>query len=659
VLTCSESPITFRLKNPDPDALSWRVDNLAALGRNIVGGCGVHVVETAAEIEQAFERINNRIHGSPSILGPGEMTVSLVPDPGNVDPSPAMLLEIGITGTSSSRTTVLFQSFDASPAQEDVAPIHLNIDGNVSAVDLTDIDSFLGEINVDGFVRESIRTAGLLDGSTIRAQGSEYRPLEVESVGDFGDDVRLLVDGRLSRLDVAGDWRGGLLQVDQAGALIVRGDFGPRVDVNAGFESLSVLGGDFLSPNFASGVWPDGEFDLPGNGRRGSSRDGQLSGGFIHVAKANGVGGSLVGEIVLRGGIGQITADGGSIDAMMDINGNVGLIRASIDSNTKTGGNIAGDMEIDSLDRLTSIGGEITTSLATFDPDHVSLRVGAVEYQGYGGLIDSPNSFFIAGGVAEIRGNQLNLRVEADGAIDAIIAKAAADGTPALLSGRFTAAHFGRVEAKEANEADFELTATDPSWRRDGRPGWGRIDAPAGPWITQLELPPGVTPGELRIDGQPLDLNDESGLVIEGNRRVVIAREGLQYQVHVLPASWQNTANPYDVNDDGRVVPIDALIVINHLNRSGSGPIDPPTVGGPQPAPYYDVSGDGRLTPLDALRVINFLNRNAGGGEGEGGPTGSVPLAADPPERWRGVHAHALQAFLADEEEDEEFAWWD
>ncbi len=68
---------------------------------------------------------------------------------------------------------------------------------------------------------------------------------------------------------------------------------------------------------------------------------------------------------------------------------------------------------------------------------------------------------------------------------------------------------------------------------------------------------------------------------------------------------WQNTANPYDVNANGIVNPIDALVLINYLNAHGFGPL-PATFTGPD---YLDVNGDGSITPLDALGVINYINR--------------------------------------------------
>ena len=41
------------------------------------------------------------------------------------------------------------------------------------------------------------------------------------------------------------------------------------------------------------------------------------------------------------------------------------------------------------------------------------------------------------------------------------------------------------------------------------------------------------------------------------------------------PHPWQNTDSPLDVNDDGDVTPLDALIVFNYLNGAGPGPVPP------------------------------------------------------------------------------------
>lgn len=83
------------------------------------------------------------------------------------------------------------------------------------------------------------------------------------------------------------------------------------------------------------------------------------------------------------------------------------------------------------------------------------------------------------------------------------------------------------------------------------------------------------------------------------------------------PSSHQNQAMNLDVNADGRISSIDALLIINVLN-SRSSPIRVQDL--PAPPPFVDVNGDYRVSALDALLVINELNmRSSGGGTGGGG----------------------------------------
>ena len=77
------------------------------------------------------------------------------------------------------------------------------------------------------------------------------------------------------------------------------------------------------------------------------------------------------------------------------------------------------------------------------------------------------------------------------------------------------------------------------------------------------------------------------------------------------------TANPLDVNGDGAVTPLDALMIINELDQQNAGAtIDPSMLAA------CDVNGDGVLTALDALLVINYLS--AGTAAASAAQTGSV-----------------------------------
>lgn len=110
--------------------------------------------------------------------------------------------------------------------------------------------------------------------------------------------------------------------------------------------------------------------------------------------------------------------------------------------------------------------------------------------------------------------------------------------------------------------------------------------------------------------------------------------------VEAAPLTWefayQWKPQPFDVNLDGFVTPLDALLIINHLNAGGRQTFTP-LPGGTSAGPFYDVSGDNHIAPLDALLVINYLN--AGGtGEGESAPAG------DEDDVWRTT--------------DEQYLWW-
>ncbi len=81
---------------------------------------------------------------------------------------------------------------------------------------------------------------------------------------------------------------------------------------------------------------------------------------------------------------------------------------------------------------------------------------------------------------------------------------------------------------------------------------------------------------------------------------------------------WQNGA-ALDVNDDGVISPIDALMAINEINGRGSRslPVDHSTASGV--IGFVDTNGDGFLSPIDALLVINAINQ-AADAEGERAP---------------------------------------
>ncbi len=87
----------------------------------------------------------------------------------------------------------------------------------------------------------------------------------------------------------------------------------------------------------------------------------------------------------------------------------------------------------------------------------------------------------------------------------------------------------------------------------------------------------------------------------------------------VAADAWQNRSNPADVDGNGRVSPLDVLVLINHINRFGSGLLQTHRAGDP----FCDVNGDGQVGPIDSLLVINYLNTGA---EAEGAAAFTEPV---------------------------------
>ncbi len=121
----------------------------------------------------------------------------------------------------------------------------------------------------------------------------------------------------------------------------------------------------------------------------------------------------------------------------------------------------------------------------------------------------------------------------------------------------------------------------------------------------------GVTYRDVQIVGRTGDVEDIYNVTqndLGDNENFRTLRDLFIDAAATAPATdWQSPVEPLDVNADGQVVPLDALIAINGINNGDAGTLS----GTPGTDDYYyDVSGDGNLTPLDPLQVINHLNRS-------------------------------------------------
>lgn len=154
---------------------------------------------------------------------------------------------------------------------------------------------------------------------------------------------------------------------------------------------------------------------------------------------------------------------------------------------------------------------------------------------------------------------------------------------------------------------------------------------------TLLTFPAGATTASITIDLID-DSIEESSETIEltlGSPSVGTLGDQQLHTITIIdndPANWHNEQNPYDVDKNGIVSPVDALAIINTINSSGVRLLDNAIDDHNRD---IDVNNDGWVSPLDALQVINFLNRN---GSGEGEPSQQTPFSLMPPTNKRLVN---------------------
>lgn len=149
-----------------------------------------------------------------------------------------------------------------------------------------------------------------------------------------------------------------------------------------------------------------------------------------------------------------------------------------------------------------------------------------------------------------------------------------------------------------------------------------RVFAPA-----QIEIPAGQNSASFNITIRDDTVYEAPESVVITARLLNEATGAAAFTLSDNDSAWHNYALTMDVNGDGSVSPLDALIVINALNQIGAVPVanlSQPSDGSEM---YVDTNLDDFLSPIDALLVINFLNGGAGSSEGEASPSFEEGLA--------------------------------
>ena len=184
-------------------------------------------------------------------------------------------------------------------------------------------------------------------------------------------------------------------------------------------------------------------------------------------------------------------------------------------------------------------------------------------------------------------------------------------------------------------ESQFNLVGADPMFLRTPGPGpdgrWGSADDDFGE-LALLPDSPAIDAGNnalLPADAFDLDGDGDTAerlpIGMAGNPRVMAGRAAGSETVDMGAFEknpYHNDVEPLDVDGDGHVAPLDALLIFNLMNAGDSGPLPVPT--GPV-VWFLDTNNDGVLSPIDALLIINELNARSAEGE----PIGQTPAAEE------------------------------
>ena len=170
-----------------------------------------------------------------------------------------------------------------------------------------------------------------------------------------------------------------------------------------------------------------------------------------------------------------------------------------------------------------------------------------------------------------------------------------------------------------------------------------------------------VSTGPIRFVGSPADASpSQDTLLFEVGESVApVDVDEIRYDVLTTSVivgggegeSLQNPVLAQDVNNDGVVSPIDALLIINRMGRPSFA--EGESISRNSIAYYTDVNGDNETTALDALQVINYLSRNNSNNfEGESDVAPVVQAAEQISANPNGISTRVSDSVFADLSED-------
>lgn len=165
----------------------------------------------------------------------------------------------------------------------------------------------------------------------------------------------------------------------------------------------------------------------------------------------------------------------------------------------------------------------------------------------------------------------------------------------------------------------------------------------------------GVPNGDYRLMLTPERLIHQ----FPGSGELITIEDGVVHQIAAgferVRSPWNNPADPFDVDGNSQVEPLDALLILTEIARNGSGILRDPS----QITRFVDANDDGEVSPLDALWVLNEIARRRRDVQGEQAVSGD----AQTPQADGGQHHGAVDALFAvwtdPEDEKKRSGLWD
>ena len=79
----------------------------------------------------------------------------------------------------------------------------------------------------------------------------------------------------------------------------------------------------------------------------------------------------------------------------------------------------------------------------------------------------------------------------------------------------------------------------------------------------------------------------------------------------MLASDWQNSPNPFDVDNSGTVQPLDVYLAVNDFTANGTRTLGTRTPGSTEPK--CDVNGDNQITRQDVEALVAGINKYTSG----------------------------------------------